>query len=281
LFDFRYHALSLVAVFLALGIGILLGVTIGDSLVSEADRSLRTSLRQDVGEAREAAREAQVGIDRREQLIEDSFDTLAGTRLAGQRVAIVATGSLPGSVRDTIEQSVEAAAGEVDSVSVFALPEETGEIGEAVGGSFGRGTDVVEAVGRRAGISIVRGTTLAERFESVLPDRFDGSWQGADAVAFYRSPPADDAEREERDARVAFETGLLEAFDDEGAHTVGVEESRTDPSQIFFYGDHDLASVDSVDTWAGRYALVLTLAGEDGTYGLKGSADRAIPQPDE
>jgi copper transport outer membrane protein MctB len=39
--DFRYHALSLVAVFLALGIGIVLGVTVGDSLVSEADQNLR------------------------------------------------------------------------------------------------------------------------------------------------------------------------------------------------------------------------------------------------
>ena len=40
--DFRYHALSLVAVFLALAIGIVLGVTIGDSLVSEADQTCAT-----------------------------------------------------------------------------------------------------------------------------------------------------------------------------------------------------------------------------------------------
>jgi hypothetical protein len=68
---------------------------------------------------------------------------------------------------------------------------------------------------------------------------------------------------------------------DEDAQAVGVEEGRTDPSQISFYAEHDLASVDSIDTWAGRYALVLTLAGADGRYGLKDSADRAIPQPDE
>ena len=43
MFDFRYHALSLVAVFLALAIGILLGATIGNSLVSDADKGLRSS----------------------------------------------------------------------------------------------------------------------------------------------------------------------------------------------------------------------------------------------
>ena len=49
--DFRYHALSLVAVFLALAIGIVLGVTIGDSLVSDAERALRGNLRADVEKA--------------------------------------------------------------------------------------------------------------------------------------------------------------------------------------------------------------------------------------
>ena len=49
--DFRYHALSLVAVFLALAIGIVLGVTVGGSLVSDAERSLRGNLRADVENA--------------------------------------------------------------------------------------------------------------------------------------------------------------------------------------------------------------------------------------
>jgi Copper transport outer membrane protein, MctB len=279
--DFRYHALSLVAVFLALGIGILLGVTIGDSLVSEADRGLRNSLREDVNQAREDAADARAGVERREQLIQDSFDSLAGTALAGQRVAIVATGSLPGPVEDSVKEAVEASAGEVDSVSVFALPEEASEIGEAVGGRFGRQTELNEAIGRRAGIAIVRGTGLAETLESTLPERFDGSWQGADAIAFYRSPPSDDESREDRDARVSFESAMITAMTAEDAQVVGIEESRTEPSQVPFYEDRDISSVDSVDTWAGRYALVVSLAGEDGTFGLKDSAERAIPKPEE
>ena len=56
MFDFRYHALSLVAVFLALGIGIVLGVTIGDSLVSDAEKNIRASLRGDVVDAKGVSR---------------------------------------------------------------------------------------------------------------------------------------------------------------------------------------------------------------------------------
>ena len=52
MFDFRYHALSLAAVLVALVIGVLLGVAIGDAgLVSGAEQDLRSGLRQDVREA--------------------------------------------------------------------------------------------------------------------------------------------------------------------------------------------------------------------------------------
>ena len=48
MFDFRYHALSLAAVFIALVVGLLLGVAIGDKeLVSGARQELRDSLRAD------------------------------------------------------------------------------------------------------------------------------------------------------------------------------------------------------------------------------------------
>jgi Copper transport outer membrane protein, MctB len=51
-FDFRYHALSLVSVFLALVLGLLLGVAIGDKgLVSSAEHDVRASLRGDVRKA--------------------------------------------------------------------------------------------------------------------------------------------------------------------------------------------------------------------------------------
>src|SRR5947199_311400 len=52
MFDFRYHALSLAAVFLALGIGIVLGATLGDSVISEANKDVRSSLQGDLLDAR-------------------------------------------------------------------------------------------------------------------------------------------------------------------------------------------------------------------------------------
>ena len=93
MFDFRYHALSLVAVFLALAVGLLLGVAIGDTgLVSEAEKDVRASLRGDVGKAqdeRDAARETLRQRDRFEQL---AYPALVAGRIAGMRIALIELG---------------------------------------------------------------------------------------------------------------------------------------------------------------------------------------------
>ena len=60
MFDYRYHALSLAAVLLALMIGVLLGVAIGDSnLVSSAKNGIVANLNSEVGQARSQASQLQ------------------------------------------------------------------------------------------------------------------------------------------------------------------------------------------------------------------------------
>lgn len=105
--DFRYHALSLVAVFLALGIGIVLGVTVGDSLVSDADRNLRDSLRGDVTEARQEVRDEQTLGTKRDDVIEELAPEVAAGRLAGRRIALVSLGDLPVDVTDAVGDAVK------------------------------------------------------------------------------------------------------------------------------------------------------------------------------
>jgi hypothetical protein len=58
---------------------------------------------------------------------------------------------------------------------------------------------------------------------------------------------------------------------------VGVEATDTDPSQVGRYKSLDLSSSDSVDKSGGKIALVFTLAGAEGHYGFKTSADQPLP----
>src|SRR5919201_4613816 len=148
MFDFRYHALSLVAVFLALAIGILLGATIGNSLVSDADKGIRSSLHADVINARNAANQAQSQLSQRDKIISSSLPMLVQGELSGQRIAIVATGSLPSSIESEVRQTVETAGGTVDSVSTFDVPDQLDAIEQAAGAS-GKDPAVVEGLARR------------------------------------------------------------------------------------------------------------------------------------
>ncbi|MGH2837088.1 MAG: copper transporter [Thermoleophilaceae bacterium] len=241
--DFRYHALSLVAVFLALGIGIVLGVTVGDSLVSEADQNLRDSLRDDVTEAREDIRNEQDLSSRREEVIEDTAPIVAAARLAGLRVALVSFGEVPAEVADSVDEAAELGGGELARTVELTPPDQL------------RGRP--RAVRRRA----------ARRVERRL--------LGFDRVVIYRVPPPEDEGDEERGSREALLEGALRSL----RRPVGVETLGTDPSQVGWYQEEEIASVDNVDTPAGQLGLVLLLADArpEGSYGYKDSAERALP----
>jgi Copper transport outer membrane protein, MctB len=281
MFDFRYHALSLVAVFLALAIGILLGATIGDSLVSEAGKGLSSSLHSDVVNARKDARDAQAQLSQRDKIISEEFPTVVQNVLAGQRIALVGTGSIPDSVESEVRQSVEVAGGSVDSVSSFDVPNQLSDLEAAAGGrGQAAGTDpvLVKQFARRIGRSLVNAGPLTAQLHQAFPDALRGDLQGASAVAYYRSPPPDNESAQDKTLREAFEEGLVGGLQSAGVLTVGVEEQATDPSQVPWYKDKQMSSVDSIDLPGGQVALVFTLDGQKGSYGIKSTADAPLPK---
>jgi hypothetical protein len=276
--DFRYHALSLVAVFLALGIGILLGTTIGDQLVSEANRDLSSSLRGDLTEARREARSARAALENREGFIDASFENIAGDALRGRNVAIVSSGELPGATESGVRDAVQDAGGGVTSVSELVAPPSLAELGEVVGSRFEDlkpGDPRIAPLGRRVGRALASGGALASRLKDRFPDRFRGDFPRVDAVAYHHASGDRDEDQER------FEQGLIDGLRAGRDPVVGVEELDAENSQIGFYEDRLQASVDSVDTPGGRIALVLALRGARGTFGFKDSADAPLPEPDD
>jgi hypothetical protein len=229
-------------------------------------------------DAREDERRAREQIQQREDLIAAAFPLIAGNRLGGDRIAIVATGELPGDVENDVRDAVEEAGGEVSSVTELAAPPDLEELSGELGRRFedaAADEDVAGRLGRRVGRSIVRGDRVARRLSDALPDRFQGDYRRADAVVVWRIPGNDPSDAAER-----FEVAMLEEMAEREVPIVGVERSDTDPSQIGFYSDHGLSSVDSVDLVGGRAALVLALDGAEGRFGFKDSAEDPLPRGD-
>jgi len=103
MFDLRYHVVSLTAVFLALAIGILVGV--GISGRGFVDRAERVRLTGDIAQLQTRLDEASARADAlvaqqraAEEYIRDTYPILAAGRLTGSRVGLLYVGSIDSSV---------------------------------------------------------------------------------------------------------------------------------------------------------------------------------------
>jgi hypothetical protein len=283
--DFRYHALSLVAVFLALAIGIVLGVTIGNSFVTDAERALRGNLRADVEKAHSDAAQARSDLTGRDRMLDQIYPQMVDTRLGDTRVAVVSWGPLPNNVESGVRDAVDQGGGRVDSISVFDTP--LTALKRALGNNvFGQETAdqaSLQALGRNLGRAIAAGGLMVKSLESSFPDDFAGRYRRADAVAFFEAPTPTDGsdaqggkEREDDRART-IEAAMIDELTKHTIAVVGVEATNTDPSQIGRYKSLQLSSSDSVDKSGGRIALVFALAGAKGNFGFKSTADKPLP----
>jgi hypothetical protein len=284
LFTPRYHAISLVAVFLALGIGVLLGVALGEEgIVSGASRDLEQSLRGDLDQARSRNAELRRENSQRRAYERELYPALVGDLLPEWRVGVVAMGRLPGGYISSIEDAIEPAGANVESVSVIAAPLPLGRIaGELEDTNLrrvDRDNDDLERLGRRVGRGLVLGGELVGRLRQELFSTSRGDYSGLDGVVFVRD--RDDLKGDEKSAQDAFENGLLDGMHDTEAQVVGVEKMETDPSQVPFMRSHDVTSVDDLDLPEGKTALVWTLLGEDGRFGRKPTAEALLPPAPE
>src|SRR3954471_12111038 len=102
----RYHAASLIAVFLALAIGILIGAEFGGDALTNTRKDLEHSLVGNLQDARSRADELSGQLKRSDELGERVYPVLTRDRLSGKRIAIVALGDLPGDLVGKVEDAL-------------------------------------------------------------------------------------------------------------------------------------------------------------------------------
>jgi hypothetical protein len=274
--NFRYHALSLVAVFLSLALGLLLGVAIGDKgLVSSAEQDVRASLRDDVREAQAERDDALAQLQERERFEADAYPALVGGRLAGRRIALVELGGASDRMWNLTKDALQGSGAELTSVSVIREPLELEALAAAARGTryeqLAEDEELLHPFAARLGIQFTHGGRLLRLVRRDLLLQGSGTLDGADGVVVVRNTP--ELEGEEADAVETFEDGFMRGLRAQDVPVVGVETTDAESSQIDWFKDHELSSVDDLDDPIGRAALVFALAGERGSFGVKATAD--------
>ena len=287
MFDLRYHVVSLAAVFLALVIGILLGVGISETgRVDEVERDSYEARISNLQERVQAAEAEDVASQRErraaQEIVDRAYPALIADRLAGLRVARIYVGPADdGAIVSGVDKLLkDGNASASPYLRALKVPIDPGAVERVLEGraEFAQydGVDRFSEVG--AGLAdelLFEGDTpLWDALSPQLVLNEEGSGKRApDAVVIGRTVEPQQGET------AALLAGFYKRLASGGIPVVAVEAADSKPSGVPAYRRQGLATVDAIDTRIGRLAAALVLGGaQPGSYGLKDSADRLLPR---
>jgi len=285
MFDLRYHVASLAAVFLALIIGILVGVGISDrGLVDRTNNKLLrdrvASLQQELSDNVKQATNRTRAQDAAQAFVNETYPTLVHNRLKNKQIAVVFIGSVNGGLRSAVGQTLMDSGAQQLRLRALKVPLDVQQIEAALKNQPAaaglRGKANLEALGRELGQELATGgdTPLwGSLTDALVEERIGGNKAPADGVVVVRTATP------QHGATTRFLLGLYEGLASANVPAVGVEQTDAATSATNVYRQSGLSSVDDIDTKVGRLALVWLLKGASaGQYGVKKSAgDGQLP----
>ena len=294
--EYRIYLTGLVAVFLALGLGMLVGSALVGSPSSERQqRDLRTlqqnfaEFSQKYADLRTESENLKGRLQREDQAMRELIPSFVGGHLMGQRIAIVLCGELDDTAFvSQVAVTIEKAGGKVTSTTRIGddwLPSEDvarAGVVRAMGLEPNDAADasMTSAVGRAIGLG--RDSPLRSASELATSLRLDGDYSHpVDCVLVIsgtRTPSRYDAAK----VHLTPESALLSGLRETQARVIAAEPDGDETlSTIPFISRSVPATVDNIDMASGQLSAVYALAGRDGRFGIKRSAERAIPDISE
>ena len=257
-----------------------LGVAIGDKeLVSSASTDIRKSLRNDVQRADSERDAAKARLQAERRYAEKAYPILTDGRLRGRRLGLVLLGPSdisPETVRKWLDPSgasLSLVAELDDEVDLEALAERArGTRYEKVDSK----PKLLRDLGRRAGIQMVEDGKLVGELRPALLQSLSGEFGGLDGVIVIR-PERSQKDKPAAERLAVLQDGIVRGLEQTGVKVVGIEPGDSDPSQIAWFRDRELSTVDNIDETAGHAALVFVLAGADGAFGRRDGAQDLLP----
>jgi len=292
--DFRYHVVSLAAVFLALGVGILIG---GAILGNAALQKELGQIEQNLAKLRNDQRAFQDEIAKREAELKASnqfgaavLPVLVRNKLLGKRVALVRTNPStdPRLVKDLVRLFQIAGSKVTSTTAILRDPADIGldrlvDLGGKVGLSAPDAAALSREILRLAIDRIANGPISEEPGSDVVLSSLSAARLieiGGDyremvdilvIVGGSRDPNIDLSQKVDR-------TLIDTLAGSKGLMVAAVEPSDVARSYLTEYVQHPLIIVDNIETTAGQAALILALVrGRKGHYGIRG-AHQLLPE---
>ncbi|HQD39848.1 MAG: copper transporter [Firmicutes bacterium] len=273
--DFRYHIASLAAVFLALGLGILIGSSLlsdeklyeqQGKLVDRLEADL-ASLRQDKRNLEEEIVSLELALKREEQFGQAALPLLTRNKLTGQRLAIVQlTQTTVSSEVSALKNCLQQAGAEVISTTSllrYSDDEQLAEVLESEGDSM---EQLINHLAQTLAMGLGReGLAPLERLGYL---QLGGDYHlPVQTVILYLGNVTVPKE-------VA--TSLVQACSEYQVRVAAVENSGAPSSSL---SEKGILMVDNIDQTSGKVALIYALATDGlGHFGIKEGAQAFLPE---
>ncbi|HHW39986.1 MAG TPA: copper transporter [Syntrophomonadaceae bacterium] len=285
--DMKYHIASLAAVFIALGIGILIGTTIiGSDTLMKKQEALITSLQTQYTALRDENRRTaeELAAIKQNSAYQQEFDravlpVLVREKLQGRKVAIVDINNR--KEHDNLANVLREAGAEVQSITVINLNQLKDPVVRGQVATFlGKSNDITlnsllpEFARFFAGALV---TGAGEDLVRLLDDKKVLKVSGSYGLPVQDIIMISGGNSKEQDYAKIFDLVLVKAWQTDGIRIFGVEDSDVPVSYMRYYQAARLTTVDNIDSIYGQVALIQAMAGYPGHYGIKPTAEDFLP----
>lgn len=269
--DLRYHLISLISVFLALAIGILLGVAVaGEGVVTDRLEAEITDIQQrferqrvEIGEREQRISRLEERIAADEDLQSAMSEAMITDALIGVEVALVSGAYADEETVEEVRNALTASGAEITFAEELEEPSSATEV-----------TSAETTTPLQGDYTSVAFSVLEETGDDSIPPR---------AVVFVGGgelPP--EAPSGTLDALNEAQAEMFEVWQNAGLRVVAAESSDAGRSEVELFQSAGVTSVDNADTAAGRAAIIrLITSDDDGSYGTKDTASELFPPPPE
>ncbi|WP_286680575.1 copper transporter [Tepidanaerobacter sp. EBM-49] len=286
LINIKYLVITVISIFLALGIGILVGVQMdSEEIIVEQQEITLQKMEEKFSELNQTNEELKNQIQKlsdanqlSETYIKNIFPDYIKGKLAGMHVVVVETSG--DYVYTEMRQALKTAGADVVSISfdndkLFNMTEED----ESEFMAYFKLTskeNIIPAIVKNVS-DAAYGKANKENLAFLIE-------KGILYVSGNLETPANyvviagGSSRDEGDNRYeAIDIPLIRELKKYSLPVIGVETTDAKISYIEMYKKQNISTVDNVDTIIGQTSLILVMTGKEGHYGVKNSANSLMP----
>lgn len=284
--NLKYHIASLAAVFMALGLGILIGsIAMGNDTLLRQSQHLTLNLESQLELLRHKNESLQAKLwsmeaenNTQKQFEKQVFPVLVNNKLINRNIVIIETGGY--SYSEELAGIMTSAGAEIKITTSIIKGFDIHHKDEIISKLKWDNIDenkLFEKAAREISRAILIGdhetlNILAD--EKILKFSGQGGFPVDDVIIIGGS----------RDKKIfkaeSIDFHIIDFYKSRGINVYGVEQSSAAHSYIKEYQKKEITTVDNIDTIPGQISLIYAICGKPGQYGIKSSARKFLPTLD-